>query len=188
MVCARGKTVALSLFAATALSVCGASAAKFVTVPPGDELIAVAYAELSKAKRINKKREDSASREEYALFIGDDMHAVFVLLAVKNEDYAVDNDFSVENIVDHFEFNKTHKKKWGQSIRVPAMLGTFSVKQYTLPEANQECIGFSVESESNPEDIQSRPLKLLLGYYCATADGRLSAANITRLVKGIYVK
>ena len=157
-------------------------------MPPGNELIAVAYAELNKAKRIDKKREDSATREEYALFIGDDMHAVFVLLAVKNEDFAIDNDFSVEQLVDHFEYNKTHKKEWGKSIRVPALLGTFNVKQYTLPEANQECIGFSVEFESNPEDIQSRPNKLLLGYYCATADGRLSAANITRLVKGIYVK
>ena len=188
MACAKGKTLAISLFAATALSVCGVSAAELEPVPPGNEQIAVAYAELIKAKRIYKKREDSTTREEYALFIGDDMHAVFVLLAMKSRDFVIDFDFSVKKIVDHFEYNKTHKKEWGQSITVQALLGFINVQQYTIPEVNQECIGFSVEFEFSSEDIQSRPSKLLLGYYCAKADGRLSSTNITRLVKGIFVQ
>ena len=188
MATSKGKILAISVFAAAALSVCGVSAAEFEPVQPGDELIFFSAPEFSKIKSTHNKREDADTREEHAVFIGAGMHAVIGFVEAINDEIVFNFDLSVKNVVDMFNYNNKQKKEWGSADSVDSSFGKFIVKSYRLPEKNQECFGFSVEADYSTWDDYSRPTKLLFGYYCEREGDPLPPSKIISLIKSITVK
>ena len=186
MATAKGKIVAISVFAAVALSVCGVSAAQLEPVQPGNERIFFSVPEFSKIKSRHGKIERKTYRTAYAFFKGDGTRAEFFLHEAK-EETVFNFDVSVESVVDRFNYNKTRKKEWGSADAVDTLLGKFIVKNYRLPEKNQECFGFSVESSFGTYDLYTRPTELLLGYYCAREGDPLPSTKINSLIKNITV-
>ena len=189
MATAKGKIVAISVFAAVALSVCGVWAAELEPVEPGEERIFFSAPEfLSNIQPTHFKREDADSRQDYAFFSGAGVFAAITFLEAINDEIVFNFDLSVKKIVDFFTYNENYKKEWGSADTVDSSLGRFIVKNYRLPEKNQECFGFSVEADYSSTDDLSRPTEVLFGYYCAGEGDALPPSKITSLIKSITVK
>ena len=188
MATSKGKIVAISVFAAAALSVCGVSAAELEPVQPGDERIFFSAPEFSNINPIHQKLETADSRQELGIFMRTDMHAVIMFLETKSDETVFHFDLSVKSAVGMSYYDKTHKKEWGSASRVDAGLGSFSVKKFRVSEKNQECFGFSMEDAFGVvDDASSGPSKILLGYYCAKEGDPLPPNKITGLIKSITV-
>lgn len=189
MATAKGKIVAITVFAAVALSVCGVSAAELEPVRPGEERIFFSAPEFSNINPIHQKVENEDRRQYYAVFMRTDMHAVIGLFETKSDETVFNFDLSVKSVVDMLYYDKTHKKEWGSASRVDSGLGSFSVKKFRVSEKNQECFGFSMEDAFGVvDDAFSGPSKILLGYYCAREGDPLSPTKIISLIKSITVR
>ena len=189
MATSKRKIVAITVFAAAALSVCGVSAAELEPVVPGEERIFFSAPEFSNINPIHQKLENADTRQEYGVFRGAGMHAVIGFLETKSDETVFHFDLSVKGVVDMLYYDKTHKKEWGSASRVDSGLGSFSVKKFRVSEKNQECFGFSMEDAFGVvDDASSGPSKILLGYYCAKEGDPLPLSKITSLIKSITVK
>jgi hypothetical protein len=132
---------------------------------------------------------DIWQREEYALFQGGGAQAEIIYAAADERDTVVlNNDMTVERMVNSWNIARNHTVTWGEPGRVAAPLGDFFYQRFRLADVNRNCFGFTTEWDQRADDPYLRHAKILFGYYCARAGVAIAKPEIPGLLDNVWIR
>ena len=132
---------------------------------------------------------DFWEEEEYALFQGAGAQAEILYASVSAYDQlALEYGFTVARSVETWTFNKGFSKAWGEVRLIRTPVTEFFYRPYRLAGQNRQCFGFSGEWAYPADDPETRPGKVMFGYYCGREGEAMDVAHMERLLSGITIR
>ena len=125
-------------------------------------------------------------RGEYAFFTGDANRAEIAFVAAVGDFVSLDRDTRLEPMVDSWHFNITRKPVFGAEGNAVTGYSDYHYRHYRLGN-EQACIAFSYDWEAPATDPNSKPGKLLFGYFCHAQRQYLSRKQISRFFDSLDV-
>ena len=158
---------------------------------PADEgLIAFAAEGLDPAPARRIQYSDNEQRVEYALFKGNARRAEFIYMERPYFSVSVSFyfPFTIRDMVETWNFSKGQAVEWEEAVQLRTKLGMIFYRPYRLLGADRRCFGMSGEWDSDGEDPDQYPLRVMFGYYCAGPGDKLPAKDIFALLDGIGLR
>ena len=158
---------------------------------PADKGLIVFYADgLDKAPAKRVQYSDNEQRVDYALYKGNARRAEFIYMERPYFSVSVSFyfPFTIRDMVETWNFSKGQAVEWEEAVQLRTKLGMIFYRPYRLLGADRRCFGMSGEWDSDGEDPDQYPLRVMFGYYCAGPGDKLPAKDIFALLDGIGLR
>jgi hypothetical protein len=125
-------------------------------------------------------------RGEYALFTDDAVRAEIAFIAAIGDFVSLDYPARLRAMIESWHFNITRSVSYGEDGNIVTGFSNYHILHYRLGQSHN-CVGFEYGWDSPGTDPDSKPGKLVIGYFCSTQKQPLSRKQLIRLFDGLDV-
>jgi hypothetical protein len=156
-----------------------------VPVPPADARILFEAPAFVGQAVARAKFTDHWQREEYALFRGARGQAEIIYLAATARETSLETDVGLKTMIKRWNFNADSGITWAEEIKAFAAFGGVFALPYR--QNGYSCFGFSSDWGPAFDDPETRPTKMVFGYYCEIAQAPLTQAEVEALIDNMGI-